>query len=192
VADSFSAMIADRPYSRGRSSEEACAELERCAGTQFDPAVVALFVAEVRRSPPRADEPILLLHSAPFLHERADAEAHLAELQGGTFAIIAVKTVEGPTREVADALHQAAVTAGGIACRLDETRLAALVPGVATPIADELAAGLGPDSHVTAVIWQPGESGTALIARAQRTADANRTPGVLNRPRGGPSSAPRP
>ena len=33
------------------SLEEACAELERCAGTQFDPQVVDAFVAEVRRDP---------------------------------------------------------------------------------------------------------------------------------------------
>jgi diguanylate cyclase (GGDEF)-like protein len=51
VADSFSAMVADRPYARGRSAQEACAELERCAGTQFDPEVVRLFVDEVRAHP---------------------------------------------------------------------------------------------------------------------------------------------
>ncbi|MDQ3934398.1 MAG: HD domain-containing protein [Actinomycetota bacterium] len=51
VADSFSAMTAERPY-RGRMSlEQACAELERCAGTQFDPDVVRAFVEEVRRDP---------------------------------------------------------------------------------------------------------------------------------------------
>jgi diguanylate cyclase (GGDEF)-like protein len=51
VADSFSAMTAERPY-RGRMSlEEACVELERCAGSQFDPAVVGAFVEEVRRDP---------------------------------------------------------------------------------------------------------------------------------------------
>ncbi|HEX8742524.1 MAG TPA: HD domain-containing phosphohydrolase [Thermoleophilaceae bacterium] len=51
VADSFSAMTAERPY-RGRMSlAEACAELERCAGTQFDPDVVRAFVEEVRRDP---------------------------------------------------------------------------------------------------------------------------------------------
>jgi diguanylate cyclase (GGDEF)-like protein len=51
VADSFSAMTAERPY-RGRMSlDEACAELERCAGTQFDPSVVTAFVDAVRRDP---------------------------------------------------------------------------------------------------------------------------------------------
>ncbi|HEY8582673.1 MAG TPA: HD domain-containing phosphohydrolase [Capillimicrobium sp.] len=48
VADSFSAMTEQRPYRDRRSLDEACEELERCAGTQFDPRVVRLFVEEVR------------------------------------------------------------------------------------------------------------------------------------------------
>lgn len=43
VADSFDAMVSDRPYRKGRSFEEALLELERCSGTQFDPAVVDAF-----------------------------------------------------------------------------------------------------------------------------------------------------
>jgi diguanylate cyclase (GGDEF)-like protein len=43
VADAFEAMTSPRPYSPPRSPEDALAELERCAGTQFDPAVVAAF-----------------------------------------------------------------------------------------------------------------------------------------------------
>jgi two-component system, cell cycle response regulator len=41
VADTFDAMTNDRPYRAALSWEEALAELERCAGSQFDPAVVA-------------------------------------------------------------------------------------------------------------------------------------------------------
>jgi HD-GYP domain-containing protein (c-di-GMP phosphodiesterase class II) len=41
ACDAFSAMTTDRSYRKARSAEEALAELERCAGTQFDPAVVA-------------------------------------------------------------------------------------------------------------------------------------------------------
>ncbi|HEV3012030.1 MAG TPA: HD domain-containing phosphohydrolase, partial [Actinomycetota bacterium] len=43
VCDAFSAMTASRPYTAQRTVPEAIAELRRCAGTQFDPAVVDLF-----------------------------------------------------------------------------------------------------------------------------------------------------
>ncbi|MEA2482420.1 MAG: hypothetical protein QOC55_367 [Thermoleophilaceae bacterium] len=51
IADCFSAMVSDRPYKAGMSIEDACAELERCAGTQFDPRLVRLFVDQVRKRP---------------------------------------------------------------------------------------------------------------------------------------------
>jgi HD-GYP domain-containing protein (c-di-GMP phosphodiesterase class II) len=57
VADAFSAMTADRPYRAALSLDEACAELERCAATQFDPVCVRLFVEEVRRRPPSTARP---------------------------------------------------------------------------------------------------------------------------------------
>jgi HD-GYP domain-containing protein (c-di-GMP phosphodiesterase class II) len=44
VADAFDAMISARPYRRALSHEEALAEVERGAGTQFDPRVAELFV----------------------------------------------------------------------------------------------------------------------------------------------------
>jgi HD-GYP domain-containing protein (c-di-GMP phosphodiesterase class II) len=40
-------MRSDRPYRGARTTEEALAELRRCAGTQFDPGVVANFCAIV-------------------------------------------------------------------------------------------------------------------------------------------------
>jgi hypothetical protein len=48
VCDAFNAMITDRPYRAGRTTEEALTELEACAGTHFDPRVVAATVAVVR------------------------------------------------------------------------------------------------------------------------------------------------
>ena len=44
VADSFDAMTSDRPYRKGFSAEEAVVELKRCSGTQFDPAIVEVFL----------------------------------------------------------------------------------------------------------------------------------------------------
>jgi response regulator RpfG family c-di-GMP phosphodiesterase len=43
VADAFDAMVSDRVYRAGRTYDAALAELERCAGVQFDPQVVEAF-----------------------------------------------------------------------------------------------------------------------------------------------------
>jgi two-component system, cell cycle response regulator len=43
VCDAFHAMTSDRPYGDGIETELAIAELRRCAGSQFDPAVVEAF-----------------------------------------------------------------------------------------------------------------------------------------------------
>jgi diguanylate cyclase (GGDEF)-like protein/putative nucleotidyltransferase with HDIG domain len=53
VCDAFDAMVADRPYRIGMSAPEALAELDRCAGTQFDPDVVVAFTEawRERRAP---------------------------------------------------------------------------------------------------------------------------------------------
>jgi putative nucleotidyltransferase with HDIG domain len=45
IADSFDAMTSTRPYRTPRRVDDALAELERCAGTQFDPELVSVFRA---------------------------------------------------------------------------------------------------------------------------------------------------
>jgi two-component system, cell cycle response regulator len=47
VCDAYDAMVTDRPYRAARSPQQAVAELRRCAGSQFDPAIVELFVEAV-------------------------------------------------------------------------------------------------------------------------------------------------
>jgi len=49
VADSYSAMITDRPYHRRRDPQDAIAELVACRGTQFDPAATDAFLAVLER-----------------------------------------------------------------------------------------------------------------------------------------------
>jgi HD-GYP domain-containing protein (c-di-GMP phosphodiesterase class II) len=50
VADAYDAMTSDRAYRRAMPQHEALAELERGAGTQFDPAVVTALSEELRTS----------------------------------------------------------------------------------------------------------------------------------------------
>jgi len=56
VVDAFDAITFDRPYSKAQPFETAKAEIQRCSGKHFDPAVVSAFfrvpetlLAEIRR-----------------------------------------------------------------------------------------------------------------------------------------------
>jgi len=44
VADTYDAMVADRPYRKALSHEIAAAELSKCSGKQFDPRVIEAFL----------------------------------------------------------------------------------------------------------------------------------------------------
>ncbi|MEW6411645.1 MAG: HD domain-containing phosphohydrolase [Candidatus Zixiibacteriota bacterium] len=49
VADTFDAIMSDRPYRKGRSFETAISELVKYSGSQFDPVVVQIFFEVVRK-----------------------------------------------------------------------------------------------------------------------------------------------
>lgn len=57
IADAYDSMTVDSSYRHGMSGEEAFAELRKCAGTQFDPDFVELFIGRVqdRQKAPAAE-----------------------------------------------------------------------------------------------------------------------------------------
>jgi putative nucleotidyltransferase with HDIG domain len=57
VCDSVETMASDRPYHRGKSIREIIAEVDRCAGTQFDPAIAETFVNLALK---RVDSPFVI------------------------------------------------------------------------------------------------------------------------------------
>ena len=59
VTDAYDAMTSDRIYQPKLSSSAALTELERCAGTQFDPGIVAAFAEELGQSPSLEAAPAL-------------------------------------------------------------------------------------------------------------------------------------
>jgi HD-GYP domain-containing protein (c-di-GMP phosphodiesterase class II) len=63
-ADAYSAMTTDRSYRSALGRDRAVAELERCAGKQFDPAVVAAAVRVVGRAASPPPEGLLAARAA--------------------------------------------------------------------------------------------------------------------------------
>lgn len=52
VTDAYTAIISDRPHRPARDHDDACLELVRCSGTQFDAGVVQAFLAASERRNP--------------------------------------------------------------------------------------------------------------------------------------------
>ena len=66
IADAYDAMMSKRHHRATKSTEEeAMMELERCAGTQFDPAIVKIFVELCKQSLARAVEAENKSHKLP-------------------------------------------------------------------------------------------------------------------------------
>jgi diguanylate cyclase (GGDEF)-like protein len=224
VVDAFASMLADRPYREALSLEEACDELKRCAGTQFDPTVVRLFVEEIRRRPPGSPgerdslttaladpelasrvpeegrllgagafstvDNLTLLYCHRYLHETAHAEAERADVQGKPFAVIVVELTrlaqtnrdagyaagDEAILAAAEAVQRVARRCGGTAARESGKRVCLLVPGAdeatAERLADDVLAELedAGSVRITCAVWQQGDSGDDVIARARRSA----------------------
>ncbi len=72
VADTFDAIVTDRPYRRGKSVEAAVQELKDFAGRQFDPYIVQVFVEVLEKNREKI-ETIYNVHS-PDAAAPAEAE----------------------------------------------------------------------------------------------------------------------
>jgi HD-GYP domain-containing protein (c-di-GMP phosphodiesterase class II) len=48
IADAYDAMISGRPYQKAMTKEEAMAEIQKNAGTQFDPQAVEVFLKVIK------------------------------------------------------------------------------------------------------------------------------------------------
>lgn len=75
VADAFDAMISDRVYRKGRSFEDAVAELDKYAGTQFNPVIVEAF-----KNIPKEDWENLKVRSLKDKQEIFSSKEIVAEL----------------------------------------------------------------------------------------------------------------
>ena len=86
-ASAFRAMRLERPYRPGRTAPEAIAELEACAGTQFDPAVVTALV-EVAEGVRRAHDDPAVVTALPRSRRLAALLLAMTLMTGTAFAAI--------------------------------------------------------------------------------------------------------
>jgi hypothetical protein len=91
VADTYEVMTARRPYQRPVSPDAARKELSRCAGTQFDPAVVRAFLNIAIGDLHRVLGPLSWLAELPFLGGVPRLEG-VAAAAGKTAATLGVGT----------------------------------------------------------------------------------------------------
>jgi hypothetical protein len=81
VCDAYDAMTTDRAYSTAVGHDAACQELRDMAGTQFDPRVVAAFVAEVAERAAAAPDPDSVEAPVQVLADRVRTLLESAKLE---------------------------------------------------------------------------------------------------------------
>jgi diguanylate cyclase (GGDEF)-like protein len=94
ACDAYDAMTTDRVYRRGMSAAAARAELEACAGTQFDPAVVAALIAELME--PHRLNPMAAAVSSAAHHAQPGEAGTLAAFARLHSQLDAASLIESP------------------------------------------------------------------------------------------------
>lgn len=119
VANSYSALMHPRPYRLAFSSEEALSEIEKRAGSQFDPAVVAAFrpmAAQLRIEQIGAVSPLPLQREArSALEDIASAQRETLTLHAITNSLAAEVHLEAMAETL---MHQVRSLVGCDACAL--------------------------------------------------------------------------
>ncbi|HEX7168337.1 MAG TPA: HD domain-containing phosphohydrolase [Acidimicrobiales bacterium] len=121
VADSFEVMTAGRAYSGAMSSPSARAELQRCAGSQFDPAIVRAFL-NAGIAPIGWAARVLAWAGALTLtgrQPRRDAISRLAQSAVVIAAVVAVALAAAPAVTPAIARDGAATEVAGVTFERD-------------------------------------------------------------------------
>jgi len=225
LVDCFSALISKRPYRQQLTPTAACMEIERCAGSQFDPEIAALFVEEVRHRPPEpsyteplpaglpalapadealgtarlgaasaaASDNVTLLHSHRYLQEVAAREAERAARTRQPFAVAMVELSElseinrregyaagdVALQTAARALERTLAGEPATVGRYSGRRLAVVLPGSGHSDASRQGSRLveelersGARVRVGLAVWQHGEHGEDVLARARLDLEA--------------------
>jgi diguanylate cyclase (GGDEF)-like protein len=230
VADTYSALTSTRPYRRPVSPELACEEIERCAGTQFDPDIALLFTREMRRlGPEEADngtlaesvkapavqarrkggepllghasisstDPVTFLFSHRYLQEAAGTEASRAERRQRPFAVVMAELTtlsqinrsegyaagDDALRELGQAVEHALDGMTATAGRFSGRRVAVVLPGTGHQAASAFAGrvaerfdGRGLALRTGVAVWQHGDHGDDVLARARLELDTAPSP----------------
>jgi hypothetical protein len=124
VADSYETMTAVRPYKRAMAAAAGRAELARCAGSHFDPAIVRAFLNIGLPRMLYGIGPISFLFHFPFLGRLPEAGLSLMSVAsqaaapvaaGLTAGAVATATVVSPTASAGAVGHQPVTGSGRVA-----------------------------------------------------------------------------
>lgn len=88
VADCYETMTARRPYRKSLRAPQARAELVRCSGTQFDPAIVRAFLEISVRRVQNVAGPVAWLAQTPLIRGVEHAATSGAAAVGGTALVL--------------------------------------------------------------------------------------------------------
>jgi diguanylate cyclase (GGDEF)-like protein len=129
ACDAYHALVSDRPYRNALPQEDAIEELEQCAGSQFDPAVIVALVECVRDPGVIASADLELADDATEMAPESRLELELRALITVAAAVAGAHGIEDVIETAAEEARRA-LSAGSLSIsKLEEegTRLRTLI-----------------------------------------------------------------